>query len=97
MKINVKHIATLANLSLSKKEEETFAKQLEAILTHIEKLAEIDTKEIKETHAVTGLTNIDREDATTESLSQDEAIRNAKMAHNGFFTVPVILAEAIEE
>lgn len=97
MKINVKHIAKLANLSVTEKEEEKFAEQLEAVLEHIAKLAEVDTKNIEETHSVTGLINVAREDMANESLSQEEAISNVHESHNGLVEVPVIIKEAIEE
>lgn len=96
MKINVKHIAQLANLTITDEEEKKFATQLEAVLEHIEKLAEVDTKDTEETHSVTGLMNMTREDVAGESLSQEEAISNAPKTYNGLFEVPVIIEEAIE-
>lgn len=96
-KINVKHIAKLANLSLPEKEEITFEKQLSAILDHIEKLSEVDTSNVEETSQVTGLTDIYREDMPELSLSQEDAVSQAKKTHNELFVVPVIIEEAIEK
>jgi len=95
-KINVDHIAKLANISLTNDEKKKFEPQLEAVLGYIEKLSGADTKNIKETSQVTGLQNIEREDLPEESLSQEDAISQAKSTHNGLFEVPVILEEAIE-
>ena len=39
------------------------------------------------------LKDIWREDVVKPSLSQEEALMNAKNTYNGFFVVPVILAE----
>ncbi len=97
MKINVKHIATLANLPLTTKEEEMFGKQLTAILEHIEKLSQVSTDSIKETTQVTGLTNIERTDIQHISLTQEAAVAQAKKMHNNLFAVPVILEEAVEK
>lgn len=91
MKINVSHVAKLANLSLSKEEKEKFEKQLSSILDYINKLQEVDTKNIEATSQVTGLENVFRKDKVKPSLSQEEALRKAKSTHNGFFKVKAIL------
>ncbi|MBI3093229.1 MAG: Asp-tRNA(Asn)/Glu-tRNA(Gln) amidotransferase subunit GatC [Candidatus Levybacteria bacterium] len=91
MKINVSHIAKLANLSLKEEEKEKFEKQLSSILDYVKKLEEVDTSKVEPTPQVTGLENITREDQTTPSLSQEEALSNAKNKHNGFFKVKTIL------
>ena len=93
MKIDVKKVAKLANLSLSTSEETLFEKQLDETVSYIENLKEIDTKDTKPTNQVTGLTNVTREDTTTPSLSQKEALRNAKSTYNGFFKVNAVLEE----
>ncbi len=49
MKIDVKHIAKLANLPLSQKEEEKYAKQLSQILDYMEKLNQADTLGVEPT------------------------------------------------
>lgn len=91
MKINVSHIAKLANLSLKEEEKEKFEKQLSSILDYVKKLEEVDTSKVEPTPQVTGLENITREDQTIPSLSQEEALSNAKNKHNGFFKVKTIL------
>jgi len=91
MKINVPHVAKLANLPLSLAEEKKFEKQLSEILNYVEKLKEVDTKNIETTSQVTGLENIMREDKSTISLTQEEALSNAKSQHNGFIKVKAIL------
>lgn len=93
MKIDIKHVAKLANLPLKKDEEEKFEKQLSQILTYVEKLKEVDTKNTKATSQITGLKNTTREDIPQPSLSQDEALANTKNKHNGFFKVKAILEE----
>ncbi len=93
MKIDVKKVAKLASLSLSTSEETLFEKQLDETVSYIENLKEIDTKDTEPTSQVTGLTNVAREDTTTPSLSQDEALKNAKSTYNGFFKVNAVLEE----
>jgi len=93
MKINVTHIAKLANLPLSHEEKQKFEKQLEETLSYVENLKEIDTKDVEPTSQVTGLENVTREDAASPSLTQEEALSNTKSIHNGFVKVTAILEQ----
>ncbi len=91
MKINVKHIAKLANLPLTHEEGKKFEKQLSSILKYIEKLNEKNTKGTEITSQITGLENVTRVDETSSSLSQEEALSNSKSNHNGMFKIKKIL------
>lgn len=93
MKIDVEHVAKLANLPLKKDEEKKFEKQLSEILNYVEKLKEVDTKNIETTSQVTGLENVMRDDEAIPSLTQEEALSNAKSQHNGFIKVKAILED----
>ena len=62
MKIDIKHVAKLANLTLTNKEKEKFDQQLNETVAYIDKLEEINTKGVYPTSQVTGLENITRED-----------------------------------
>lgn len=87
MKIDVRHVAKLANLEISPEEEKRFETQLSEVLDMVGKLNEIDTTGIQETSQVTGLENVTREDIPKQSLSQEEALSNATAQHNGLFMV----------
>lgn len=93
MKIDVKHIAKLANLPISDEEEKKFETQLGETLSYVEMLQEVDTKNVKATNQVTGLENVFREDQVKPSLSQEEALKNSPATQNGFFKVSAILEE----
>lgn len=93
MKIDVSHVAKLANLPLKPEEKNKFEKQLSETLSYVGKLNSINTQGIEPTSQVTGLENITRNDEAKPSLSQDEALSNTKNKHNGFFKVKAILAE----
>lgn len=93
MKIDVTHVAKLANLPLKLEEKEKFEKQLSEILSYIEKLKKVDTENVEITSQVTGLENVTREDEAAPSLSQEEALSNSKSKHNGLFKVKAILTE----
>lgn len=91
MKIDISHIAKLANLTLTEKEEKKFAKQLSDTFEAINTLGAIDTTDVSPTNNVTGLENIVREDITAPSLSQEAALKNASSTQNGLFKVTAIL------
>ncbi|MAF20769.1 MAG: Asp-tRNA(Asn)/Glu-tRNA(Gln) amidotransferase GatCAB subunit C [Parcubacteria group bacterium] len=60
--IDVKHIAKLARLGLSKKEEKKFKSELASILEFVNKLEEVKVDKVKPTAQVTGLENTTRSD-----------------------------------
>jgi aspartyl-tRNA(Asn)/glutamyl-tRNA(Gln) amidotransferase subunit C len=91
MKINVNHVAKLANLPLRPDEEKKFENQLSEILSYFEQLNEVNTEKIEETSQVTGLENVIREDKIAESLTQNEAVSGTKSQQNGLFRVNAIL------
>ncbi len=89
----VEHVARLARLGLSDQEMERMRAQLDAILTYIDKLNQLDTREVKPMSHVIPMTNVLREDVVSPSLSQDQALANAPDRHEAFFRVPRILEE----
>lgn len=84
MKIDVKHIAKLANLPLSQEEEKIYSKQLTAILEYVEQVESVETKNVEPTFNVTPNKNITRQDTASNSLTQDEALSNASKKKDGF-------------
>lgn len=97
MHIDIKKVAKLANLVLTSEEEKRFTTQLEETLDYINRLEEIDTKNIEPTSQVTGLENVTREDEVTPSLTQEEALKNAKSTYRGYIKVKAILEEGSDE
>lgn len=61
-KDQVKNIANLARLSLTKKELDLYSEQLSDILTYINQLQEVDTTGLEPTAQVTGLADVMRVD-----------------------------------
>lgn len=87
--MNIKNIAKLANLELTEKETVKFQEQIAKIIDYVDELQKIDTKKIKPTSQVTGKTNQFRDDVVTPSLPVDEALKNGKKTHNGFFVARI--------
>lgn len=59
---DVQNIAKLARISITKKEEGKFQKDLSAILDYIEKLKKVDVSETKETSHPVAIKNVMRKD-----------------------------------
>ena len=93
-KDEVRHVAMLARLGLEPGEEEFYADQLSSILSHIDRLQQLDTEAIPPTAQVVAVTNPLREDDPRPCLTQEEALANAPSAVNGMFRVPSIQEEA---
>lgn len=74
----VKHIAKLANLTLSENEVEKFRGQLSEVLAYVEKLKEVETSSVEPTSQVTGLENVFREDKEKPSLKIKEGFFRTK-------------------
>lgn len=91
MKININHLAKLANLPLSDGEKKKFEPQLEETIEYVNQLEKIDTKDVESTSQVTELENVTRDDKTEPSMSQEEALQNTKNKQNGLFKVKAIL------
>ncbi|MFQ5847218.1 MAG: Asp-tRNA(Asn)/Glu-tRNA(Gln) amidotransferase subunit GatC [Candidatus Methylomirabilales bacterium] len=89
----VDHVARLARLGLSDEESERMRAQLDAILSYIDKLNELDTGNVTPTSHVIPMTNVFRQDVVCPSLSQAQALANAPDSQEAFFRVPRILEE----
>lgn len=87
----VKHIALLSRLELKDEEIEVYQQQLSSIIEYVEKLNEVDTKDVEPTSHVLSLNNIFREDSVKESISREEVLRNAPDPTDKFFRVPKII------
>lgn len=93
-KETIDHISKLALLNLSDEEKDKLAIQLGDILNYFKKLDDLDTSNIKPTtHPIDGLKNVFREDEPWESLSNEEALKNAKHKKDGYIKAPRILKE----
>ncbi|KKQ23967.1 MAG: Aspartyl/glutamyl-tRNA(Asn/Gln) amidotransferase subunit C [Candidatus Roizmanbacteria bacterium GW2011_GWC2_37_13] len=89
------HIAKLGNLTLTEKEVELFKKQLSSVIEYIDKLQEVDTKNVEPLSQTTGLTDIFRKDEPDEkrTLIPEEALKNTKSKENNLFKVKAVLTE----
>lgn len=88
---DVEHISWLASIKIEDEEKDEFVEQFNSILEYFHQLDEVDTEDVEPTYRVVDLSNIFREDAACESLSQEEALKNAPRRENGYFKSPRIV------
>jgi len=90
----VRGIAELANLHLSAEQIARMARELDEILTHVDKLNELDTSEVEPMAQVlyeAGATASLRDDVEGTPLDNAAALCNAPLAGSGFFKVPKVI------
>lgn len=90
-KEQVKHVAHLARLSFTEDEVETYTKQLDNIIDFAEQLNELNTDDVEMTTHVLDVVNVLREDEIHESLTREEALKNAPDQQNGQVKVPAVM------
>jgi aspartyl-tRNA(Asn)/glutamyl-tRNA(Gln) amidotransferase subunit C len=90
-KEEVLYVAHLARLDLDEESIEKFAGQIDEILGYIEKLKQVDTRNIKPTSHAIFLTNAFREDEQREHIERELALANAPEKEDGSFVVPKVV------
>jgi aspartyl-tRNA(Asn)/glutamyl-tRNA(Gln) amidotransferase subunit C len=87
----VSHVARLARLKLTDEEKERFRSQLAKILTYMEELKRIDTKDVPPTAHALGLTGAFREDEARLFPQVSEILKLAPQREESYFKVPKII------
>ncbi len=88
---DVEHVALLARLALTEEEIAMYTTELNAVLSFMEKLNELDTSQVSPTTHVLDLQNVFREDEVGQSMAVDDVVANAPEKTDGQFKVPRIL------
>lgn len=83
----VQHLAWLARIELSKKEEDLFAHQLNDILEYFRKIDEPSTEDVPPTYHVFDLTNVWRSDEV-RSFSSEKILRNTPQVKDKYVKGP---------
>lgn len=90
-KIDIKQLEKSANLKLSGDERDAIESQLNEALDAVNILEEASNEEVNIIQHPTGLRNITREDKIKDSLTQEEALSNAKRTYKGYFVTSAVL------
>jgi aspartyl-tRNA(Asn)/glutamyl-tRNA(Gln) amidotransferase subunit C len=84
-------LADLAKLEFNGEEKEHIKNDLSRILTFIEKLNEIDTTGVEPLIFMSEAVNVLREDEVIQTISKEEALKNAPKKDSDYFRVPKFL------
>lgn len=90
----VAHLARLSRLALTDSELDSFAGQLDAILTHVSQVQAVDVTGVEATDNPLKDVNVTRPDKPAPCLTQAEALAEAPSAVDGRFAVPQILGDS---
>lgn len=89
---DVLHLAKLANIKLTKKEEESLTSQLSNVIDYFDELKKVPTNEVEPTSQTTGLLNVTRPDeAGNNTFDPSESTSGATNIHNDYFVVPALI------
>jgi aspartyl-tRNA(Asn)/glutamyl-tRNA(Gln) amidotransferase subunit C len=90
---DVEYIAKLANLEFTDMEKHKFTQQMNQILNYVEQMNKLDTNKVEPLSHVIELSNVFRSDVVKQSVSTEEALKNAPEKNEQFFKVPKVIGE----
>jgi len=90
-KINIDSTAELARLNLKPNEREKLAQDLEKILSYVDQLQELDTKNVPPTSHVLSLENVFRSDQVKPCEIREKVLDRAPKRDGKFFKVPKVI------
>jgi aspartyl-tRNA(Asn)/glutamyl-tRNA(Gln) amidotransferase subunit C len=89
----VEQVARLARLELSPAEKERMRRELDGILSYIDKLRRVDTEGVEPTSHAIPMVNVMRDDEPRPSFPREDMLANAPDASGELFRVPRIIEE----
>ena len=90
-KNQVKKVAKLSRISLEDNKIDSLARDLDSILTFVEKLNELDTKEIKTLKSIADKTLEARNDIVDDGKIKNDILKNSPEKNEDFFIVPKVI------
>jgi len=84
-------LSTLSKLEFEGKDREEIKKDLERMLTFVDKLNEVDTDEVEPLVYMTDEYAVLRDDEAKNTLSKEDALKNAPSKDSDYFRVPKVL------
>ncbi len=89
---DIDQISFLSRIEFSSKEKNSLVGDLNKILKFADELKEVDTEGVEPLVSVLGdVPTVLREDIVVESLSQEEALKDAPDANSDYFRVPKVI------
>ena len=90
-KSQVKKVAKLSRISLDDNKIDSLSKDLDSILTFVEKLNELDTIEIKTLKSIADKTLEARNDIIDDGKIKNDILKNSPEKNEDFFIVPKVI------
>ena len=87
----VDQLSNLARLTFNPEEKEGIKKDLQKMISFIEKLNELDTTGVEPLLFMTDEVNVLRDDEVKGSITREEGLRNAPLKDEQFFKVPKVI------
>ncbi|HLK30915.1 MAG TPA: Asp-tRNA(Asn)/Glu-tRNA(Gln) amidotransferase subunit GatC [Puia sp.] len=87
----IENLANLARLKFDDSEKEEIKKDLQRMISFVEKLNELNTDGVEPQLHMTNETNVLREDELQGSVSREEALKNAPSTDGIYFKVPKVI------
>ena len=84
-------IANLAKIHNDDSEIDIFTRELSQILNWVEKLNEVDVKNLKPMTGVSGMSLREREDEVLDGGYADKIVKNSKEKKENSFSVPKVI------
>lgn len=91
---SVAKIANLARLDLSEDETKRYEAQLNDVLAYMKQIDSIDVSGVEPMAHASPVFDVMREDEAGESLSREDALRNAPQVMNDQFAVTKVVEDA---
>ena len=90
-KDKIKHVAKLARISLDEKKTDSLTKDLSSIFKFIEKLNELNTKNIEPLTSILNEPLRSRIDEVDDGKIKDQILENSPKKNEEFFIVPKVV------
>jgi aspartyl-tRNA(Asn)/glutamyl-tRNA(Gln) amidotransferase subunit C len=87
----VRRIAHLARIAVAEEEIEALKGELNAMLSFVEQLQEVDINGVEPMTSVTPMQIKMRADQVTDGGIRDQVLKNAPATEDGFFLVPKVV------
>jgi aspartyl-tRNA(Asn)/glutamyl-tRNA(Gln) amidotransferase subunit C len=89
--LDVAYVARLARINLTEDAAKIFQKQLDDVLTYVEKLREVDVSGVEAAAHALSVFNVFRDDAPCDWFTAEQVLSNAPRQANGLFVVPKVV------
>jgi aspartyl-tRNA(Asn)/glutamyl-tRNA(Gln) amidotransferase subunit C len=87
----IDHIAHLSKLSFEGEQKEAIRQDLQRMIAFVDKLSELDTPGVEPLIFMSNEVNRLRDDIPEQSVSHQDALRNAPKKDSDYFRIPKVL------